>query len=118
MSTLGLPEREHFPIACSLDGDDGPTRMRRWQALADLAKPRASRDGGTLEVRFAPVSGARAELVSLAAAGQECCGFVTWTVNDHPDGPVLLVTAEPGRPDDVATIAAMFHVGDAARTPH
>lgn len=107
---MSIPERDHLPIACTLDGGDGIARMRRWQALADRAHPRTTRDAGTLEVRFEPVLGALAELVSLAAAEQECCGFVTWTVYDHANGPVLLVTAEPGRPDDVAPIAAMFNV--------
>ncbi len=65
--------------------------MRRWQALADLANPRASRQGGTPKVKFTPVVGAHAELVSLAAAEQECCAFVSWTVTDHDDGPALTV---------------------------
>lgn len=105
MSTQGPPEHAG---ACALDAVDGRDRMRRWQALADLASPRASRVGGRLEVRFAPEVGAHEELAALAAAEQECCAFVTWAVTDHDDGLVLHVTAKPGSPDDVAAIAAMF----------
>jgi hypothetical protein len=33
---------------------------------------------------------------------------VTWTVSQDDDSVVLNVVADPGRPDDIAAIAALF----------
>ena len=52
---------------------------------------------------------ARGLLRWLAAeAERECCSFVAWTVSQVGRDPVLLVTTDPSRPDDVAPIVAMF----------
>ncbi len=84
--------------------------MHRWRALADVANPQASREGRTLEVRFEPAPGVRTELAELAAAEQQCCSFLTWTVAEHDGAPVLHVAAKPESPDDVAAIVALFGV--------
>lgn len=82
--------------------------MRRWRTLAKVAHPVAHRHGRTLEVSFEPGSGVRAELTALAAAEQDCCSFVDWTVSERDGHPLLCVSANPGSPDDVAPIAALF----------
>ena len=82
--------------------------MRRWQALVEAAHPLASRDGGILEVRFEPGAGVLGELASLAVAEQECCSLVIWTVTESDGIPLLRVLAEPNRPQDVASVAALF----------
>ncbi len=97
-----------LPIACTLGADDGAERMGRWRALVGTADPIASRHGRLLEVRFQPGPGVVDELVALAAAEQECCSFVTWTVDEDADNPMLHVLAKPESPDDVASIAALF----------
>jgi hypothetical protein len=76
--------------------------------LLDTANPIASRDGHLLEVRFRAGAGVLDELVALAAAEQECCSFVTWTVTHDAGAPVLRVLADPDSPDDVAPIASLF----------
>jgi hypothetical protein len=48
------------------------------------------------------------ELEALAAAERQCCSFVAWTVSRDDDSVVLNVAADPGRPDDIAAIAALF----------
>ena len=82
--------------------------MRRWQVLVDANNPIASRDRGTLEVRFEPGVGVLDELASLAAAEQQCCSFVTWAVTEDNGRPLLRVLAKPESPDDIAPIAALF----------
>jgi hypothetical protein len=99
---------EELPIACTLGPDDGAERMRRWQSLAELAQTVAIRTGGVLKVNYHPGPGVVEELTALAAAEQECCSFVTWTVTYEADSPVLCVTAKADRPDDVTPIAALF----------
>lgn len=100
--------RAEMPLACTLSAQDGPARMRRWQALADKARPSVRRSGHRLEVRYRSEPGVREELEALVAAERECCSFVAWTVSQVGRDPVLLVTTDPSRPDDVAPIAAMF----------
>jgi hypothetical protein len=97
-----------LPVACSLGPDAGPARLRRWQRLADAARPVARRDGPRLEVRYEPGPGVREELEALAAAEAECCSFVGWSVTQDGDVPVLQVTADPHTPDAVTPIAALF----------
>ena len=81
---------------CRRVGLPGSTRMRRWRALAVTAHPSASRDGRTPEVRFEPGAGLHTELVALAAAEQDCSSFVTWTIAQADDHPVLRVRAMSG----------------------
>lgn len=97
-----------LPLACTLGPDDGPARMRRWQVLADKGHPIAQRTAHQLEVRYQPEPGVRDELEALAAAERECCKFVAWDVIQDGQHPVLLVTADPSTPDDIAPIAALF----------
>ncbi len=98
------------PLACTLGPDDGPARMRRWQALAEKGHPRARRSGHRLEVRYQPEPGVFDELEALAAAERQCCGFVAWEVSQDGHHPVLHVSAKPSAPDEVAPIAALFGV--------
>lgn len=97
-----------LPVACTLGPDDGPARMRRWQALTDRGRPTVRRSGHRLEVRYQPEPGVRDELEALAAAERQCCEFVAWDVRQDGHHPVLLVSADPNTPDDLEPIAALF----------
>jgi hypothetical protein len=99
--------RATLPLACTLGPDDGATQLQRWRELAARGRPVARRDRHQLEVRFKP--GVSAELRALAAAEQRCCAFLTWTVTDTDGGPVLHVSATPESPDDLTTVADLFH---------
>ncbi len=96
------------PLACTLGPEDGPARMRRWQALAKKGDPSARRSGHRLEARYQPERGVRDELEALAAAERQCCAFVAWDVSQERDYAVLYVTADPGAPGDLTPIAALF----------
>lgn len=100
-----------LPVACTLGPADGAARMARWQRLSHAAAPTVRRDGHRLEVRYPPGPGVRAELEALVAAEAECCAFVAWAVTEVDGAPVLRVTADADRPDDVAPIAALFGAG-------
>lgn len=110
ISDSSADPNNELPVACTLDAGDGAGRMRRWRALLDATHPIASCDGRTLEVRFEPGAGVLEELVSLAAAEQECCSFVTWAATTDHGTPLLRVLAKPESPDGVASIAALFGV--------
>jgi hypothetical protein len=100
-----------LPVACTLGVGDGVARMRRWQALAKGAPPRARRTDNRLDVRWHLDADGAIELDLLAAAERECCPFLSWTVTRAGTDSVLTVVADPSRPDDVATIAALFAAG-------
>jgi hypothetical protein len=68
------------------------------------------RNGSELEVRYQSGSGVQAELEDLAAAEQECCAFVVWTLTQQDGQPILRVVAKPETADDIASIAAAFGV--------
>jgi hypothetical protein len=106
--------RATLPIACELGPSDGPERLRRWQRLRDTAGPVARLDGRRLEVRYQPRPGVHEELQELAAAEQQCCAFVSWSVQAVDDEPVLHVTAPPETPEAIAPIAALFDVAAAS----
>lgn len=98
-------------MACRLGPDDGAARLRRWQHLADAAKPVARRDGPRLTVRYEPGPGVQEELEALAAAEAECCPFVDWSVTQDGAVPILLVDADPDTPDALTPIAGLFGAG-------
>lgn len=108
MDEVDSSEVAGVPIACTLGPDDGAARMRRWEALSEKGRPGARRRGHLLEVRYQPEPGIREELEALAAAERQCCSFVAWNVSQDQDDVILRVTADPGVPDDVAPIAALF----------
>jgi hypothetical protein len=102
------PPPAGLPLACTLGPDDGRARRARWRQLAETAGPVARRRGAVLEVHYSPGPGVAPELRALAAAEQECCSFVTWTVGDDDGCPVLRVVADPSRSEDVDPIAMLF----------
>jgi hypothetical protein len=108
MDMVGTPEPAELPVACTLGDDDGAQRMHRWEALSAKGRPSARRSGQQLVVAYRPEPGVREELEALAAAERQCCSFVAWAVSQEVDRVVLHVTADPGSPDDVAAIAALF----------
>lgn len=108
---MDVPSSVDLPLACTLGPADGPERMRRWRALAATANPTAQRNGRELEVRFQPGPGVLAELEELTAAERQCCSFVTWTVTQDANQPVLHVTASIDTPDGVLPIALLFGAG-------
>ena len=108
MNSFDEPEAAGMPVACTLGPNDGAARMRRWEALSKQGLPTARRRGHLLEVRYQLTLDLHEELEALAAAERECCSFVAWNVTQDQDYVVLRVAADPGAPDDVAAIAALF----------
>jgi hypothetical protein len=109
MLDRGRGAREvELPVACALGVGEGAERMGRWRALAQKAPPRAQRTDNRLEVRWQLDADGAVELDLLAAAERECCSFLSWTVTGVDTDTILTVTADPNRPDDVASVAALF----------
>lgn len=101
------PDPEAMTVAaCTLGADDGRTRMLRWRALAEVARPVARRIGSVLEVSYP--FGAGEELESLVAAERQCCPFVGWDIVRRGDAFVLQIAADPHRPDDIDSFAHLF----------
>jgi hypothetical protein len=111
MASLATPEPVGLPVSCVLSAGDGAQRMQRWEALSVEGRPSARRCGHQLVVAYRAEPGVRDELEALAAAERECCSFVAWDVSQEADRVVLRVAADPGSPDDVAGIAALFGTG-------
>jgi len=108
VDSVGRSGRVGLPVACTLGANDGAQRMQRWEALSVKGRPSARRSGHQLVVAYRPEPGVRKELEALAVAERQCCSFVSWDVTQEADEVVLRVAADPGSPDDVAAIAALF----------
>ena len=108
IDTVGKSEPAGLPVACALGAADGAERRQRWEALSATGRPVARRCGHQLVVAYQPEPGVHEELQALAAAERVCCSFVAWDVRTEAEHVVLRVTADPGSPDDVAAIAALF----------
>lgn len=81
-----------IPIACTLDGDSRPERVRRWVALRSAVDAVATTARG-VRVDYRHEPGVEAELRELAALEADCCAFAAWHV-EASDGRVRLeVTA-------------------------
>ena len=106
-----LDPRTPLPTACALGPQDGRDRLRRWEALQRSAPPVSSVRDGVLEVRYPGAPGVLEELRALAAAEQDCCAFVDWSVARVGEEAVLTVRAPAGQPEAVEPIAALFATG-------
>jgi hypothetical protein len=101
MTIVGGVERERttIPIACTLDGNVMPDRLREWQALlAHVATRTATPDGG-MRLEF-DADAESAELMRLVAAEQQCCAFFAFAITVDNRGLALEVRA----PDDALEI--------------
>ena len=107
------PTGDDPPVACTLDPRQMGARLDEWTALLDAG------DGGLSGVvaRTALDDGVRlelgpatdvAELVRLAAAEQDCCRFLRFSVSIDTRGVALEVRAPL---DAVDVVAALFGVG-------
>ena len=74
-------------------------------------RPSARRDGHRLVVAYRVQPGVRDELEALAAAERQSCSFAARSVSQEGDRVILSVATDPGRPDDVDRIAALFGAG-------
>lgn len=108
----GAVEHVEPPVACTLGASDGPSRLRRWQHLHQIAAPTAQLTNGELKVRYRAGPEVLAELQELVAEERVCCAFVSWAVDEERGQPVLRVTAPAGSPQDIEPIAAMFAATD------
>jgi len=97
-----------LPVACTLGASDGPARLQRWQHLHQIAAPTTQLTDGELEVRYQPGPEVLAELQDLVAEERVCCAFVRWAVTEDSGQPVRCVTAQPGSPQNIEPIAAIF----------
>jgi hypothetical protein len=97
-----------LPIACSLTADAAQDRESRWRALLSraLISRTSSRDGLRIELRKLP--GVRGELERLVIAEEECCPFMSMSIDttDH-EFLVLAVTA----PEAAAPILEQIFAG-------
>jgi len=93
-------------IACTLPADDVPERLMHWEDVLDDARARVAMPDGRLRVEFAAGVDV-AELASLAAAEQRCCGFFEFILTIDARGVAL----EIGAPDDASElVTSLFGV--------
>lgn len=88
-------------IACSLEGDAMPQRIREWHDVLRRATARTPIPGG-VSVRLPVDPQLAADLVAVAAAEQDCCNFFGFDIRVTADALHLEVTA----PEEAAPIVA------------
>lgn len=93
------------PIACSLEPERVPDRLREWKALVAAAVSRTEVDGG-VRLTFPPGPDLAARVAELAAAEQSCCAFFDFTVRISAAATVLEARAPEGGQQIVAALFA------------
>lgn len=83
-TTAAVPPPDGLVVACSLDGAATGERVARWRALAARATRRDPVEGG-LALVLPSAPGLVTEAAGLAAAEQECCPFLAFTLRLVPD---------------------------------
>ncbi|MDQ2852204.1 MAG: hypothetical protein M3Y49_16030 [Actinomycetota bacterium] len=114
----GVTQDGDLPVACTLQANDGPARLRRWQRLHQIADPTVQLIDGQLEVRYQSGPDVLAELRDLVDEERVCCASVSWVVSEESGHPILRVTAPSGTPRAVEPIAAMFMDTERDPTAH
>jgi hypothetical protein len=82
------------PIACSLDAGEARDRWHEWQALAPTLRS-VERPVHGLYLHFTADDATRAELQRLVVAERQCCGFVSWDLEDRGDELVVTINGDP-----------------------
>jgi hypothetical protein len=97
-----------LPIACSLTAEAAGDRQADWHALLSraLISRTSIRDGVRIELQNLP--GVRRELERLVAAEQECCPFMTMSV-DKSDRELLVLAITA--PESAAPILEQILAG-------
>lgn len=93
------------PIACSLPSQSMQDRLDEWQALLTRVVGRESVDGG-VRLTFGPATPPE-DLIRLAAAEQDCCQFLSFTITIDGRGIALEVRAPI---DGLPVLHALFGV--------
>jgi hypothetical protein len=84
-----------LPIACSLTAGAADDRQTDWHALLSraLISRTSIRDGVRIELHNLP--GVRGELERLIAAEQECCPFISTSVDTTDRALLVLAVTAP-----------------------
>jgi hypothetical protein len=88
------PAQTAEPIACTLESEAMPDRLREWQAMHDRALDRRTTATGVV-MRFPRDVGTVTALASLTAREVDCCAFFTFTVTIAADGTQVAIDAPP-----------------------
>ena len=96
--------RRRIPVACNLERSELGQRQQQWTSLIEqaLIEKQATPHG----VRLVFAREAEHELVQLAAAERECCGFASWVVTQAPGGGFSLEVEAEGM--GAEAVRAMF----------
>jgi hypothetical protein len=96
------------PIVCTLDPDDGPERVREWQAVLQHVEARHETADG-VELRFARDPDVLAALAAVAAKEVACCSFFTFIVSIDATAARVAIVAPP---DGVPLVRELFGAVD------
>lgn len=104
-----------LPIACTLGPGDYRERMAWIAALNRMALRDFTQDGRRLVLTYAPDA---AELVrELVRREQDCCAFLTFTVQEDPEAVRLTVEAPAEAGESAAALFEPFTAPETAAAP-
>jgi hypothetical protein len=88
------------PIACSLAASAAQDRESQWRALLSRSLIRRALAPGGMRIDLRALPGVRQELRRLIAAEQDCCPFMTMSVETTDQAILVLTvtTSELGAP--------------------
>jgi hypothetical protein len=97
------------PVACTLQPEDLPDRVREWQRVLRHAEERRTIPDG-IELRFPRDPELVASLAELATKEVACCAFFSFTLSIDANAAWISVAAPV---DGVPLVRALFGANDA-----
>jgi hypothetical protein len=89
---LQIPASDNL-LVCTLTSADYRDRERAWLKVGTHVTASAAIPGG-LTFTFAPAIGLRDSLAELMRLEADCCAWMTFAMEDSPDGVRLSITAD------------------------
>ncbi len=99
---------EKTPLACSLDAGGLRTRLAAVAEVGRSSLISRERDQHRHLLRFRLDAGTRAQLEQIIRAEQECCEFISLTLEEQGDELVLSIEAPAGAQAIADDLAAAF----------
>ena len=97
-----------LPIACTLTGMELEVRAAELLAIGADGLLDVTEGDGRAVLRFRPDPGIRTRVEAVVAAEAECCAFLDFRLEHHPDATVLTIRAPNGGGEMVHALAGAF----------
>jgi hypothetical protein len=102
-------DEEPVELACTLTADEHAARIAWIQELNAAALTDYHRDGHRMRLKCRPA--AAAQVREFVRGEQQCCPFLSFTTEQHPDAFVVIIDAPTGLDSVADALFAPYTAG-------